>query len=96
MKAAQIEQNISVSTIVDSGKIPEGQLRPLAKLEPEQQREAWTKAIETAPEGKMTAAHVQKVVREMTEAGFITPPLAFTWGRFRGMGFCAWICAMGS
>lgn len=67
LKAAQIEQNVTESTIVDCGKIPEGQLRPLSKLEPDRQREAWQKAVETAPEGKVTAAHVSKVVREMTE-----------------------------
>lgn len=48
------------------GDIPERQLRPLAKLEPEQQREAWKKAVETAPEGKITAAHVANVVKEVT------------------------------
>ena len=45
----------------------ESQARPLARLEPEQQKQAWQKAVETAPEGKVTAAHVQKVVREMVE-----------------------------
>ena len=43
----------------------ERQTRPLARLEPDQQREAWQKAVETAPEGKVTAAHVSMVVREM-------------------------------
>lgn len=43
------------------------QTRPLARLEPEKQKVAWQKAVETAPEGKVTAAHVQKVVREMVE-----------------------------
>lgn len=42
------------------------QTRPLSKLEPAQQREAWQKAVETAPEGKVTAAHVSKVVKEIT------------------------------
>ena len=42
------------------------QTRPLARLEPAQQREAWQKAVETAPEGKVTAAHVSKVVKELT------------------------------
>lgn len=42
------------------------QTRPLARLEPSQQREAWQKAVETAPEGKVTAAHVSKVVKEIT------------------------------
>jgi len=65
-KAGQIEQNLNDSaksncTIVQLGSIPEGQLRPLARLEPDQQREAWQKAVETAPEGKVTAAHVSIV-----------------------------------
>lgn len=46
--------------------INESQTRPLARLEPDQQREAWQKAVETAPEGKVTAAHVSKVVKEIT------------------------------
>lgn len=46
--------------------VTEFQIRPLVKLEPDQQREAWQKAVETAPEGKVTAAHVSKVVKEMT------------------------------
>ena len=45
----------------------ESQARPLSKLEPEQQRQAWQKAVETAPEGKVTAAHVARVVKGMTE-----------------------------
>lgn len=46
--------------------INERQTRPLSKLEPEQQRTAWQKAVATAPEGKVTAAHVSKVVKEIT------------------------------
>lgn len=45
----------------------ESQARPLAKLSPDQQREAWLKAIQTAPEGGVTARHVYKIVKEMTE-----------------------------
>ncbi len=40
----------------------ERQARPLASLAPEQQREAWTEAVETAPNGKPTGAHVQATV----------------------------------
>lgn len=58
--ANQIETNLLNHGSV--GKIPERQLRPLASLEPERQREVWTQAIETAPNGNMTAAHVQSVV----------------------------------
>jgi hypothetical protein len=61
--AANIERNLS--TIVDKPQT-ESQTRPLAKLQPEQQRTAWQKAVETAPEGKVTAAHVSKVVKELT------------------------------
>ena len=64
--AAQIEQNVSDCTRVQLGTIPEKQLRPLSKLEPDQQREAWQKAVDTAPDGKVTAAHVSKVVKEMS------------------------------
>lgn len=46
--------------------ISERQTRPLAKLEPEQQKEVWQKAVETEPDGKVTAAHVAVVVKEFT------------------------------
>ncbi len=43
----------------------ESQARALAGLSPEDQREVWQQAIETAPEGKITAAHVRKTVRTL-------------------------------
>lgn len=39
--------------------ITERQTRPLARLEPEQQREAWSLAVEAAPNGRPTAKHVE-------------------------------------
>lgn len=42
------------------------QTRPLARLEPQQQKEAWQQAVATAPDGKVTAAHVYKIVKGMT------------------------------
>jgi hypothetical protein len=43
----------------------EAQVRPLTKLEtPEAQQEVWEKAVETAPEGKITAKHISKVVNQ--------------------------------
>jgi len=51
------------------GEIPEGQLRPLTILPPEQKREAWQQAVETAPNGQLTAAHVQSVVDEIRGNG---------------------------
>jgi hypothetical protein len=43
----------------------ESQVRPLTKLPPEKQVKAWRKAVETAPDGKITAKHVQQVVNTM-------------------------------
>jgi 16S rRNA G966 N2-methylase RsmD len=40
----------------------EAQTRPLLGLAPDQQREAWALAVETAPGGKVTAEHVKAVV----------------------------------
>src|SRR5690606_682430 len=40
----------------------ERQARPLTRLEPDDQPAAWAEAVETAPEGKVTAAHVEAVV----------------------------------
>jgi hypothetical protein len=42
----------------------ERQVRPLTGLSPEQQREAWTEAVATAPDGKVTAKHVEEVVKK--------------------------------
>lgn len=63
LEAAQVEKNI-LPIGKTSERIPESQLRPLVFLRdnPEQQREVWKEAVETAPEGKVTAAHVKAVV----------------------------------
>jgi hypothetical protein len=61
--AAEARENL-----LPIGNIPpanESQVRPLTRLEPELQREAWEKAVDTAPEGKITARHVEKVVRKI-------------------------------
>jgi hypothetical protein len=51
----------------------ESQIRPLTKLPPEKQVKAWRKAVETAPEGKITAQHVQQVVNSMTGKATVKP-----------------------
>ena len=57
--ASEIARNLS--TIVDTPTpTHESQLRPLSKLEPEQQREAWEIATK-AFNGKPTAQQVQKL-----------------------------------
>ncbi len=63
IEATEIRENLLPIGNVTS---IETQLRPLSKLQPEQQRTAWQKAVETAPEGKVTAAHVSKIVKEIT------------------------------
>ena len=70
-----VESENNISTIVE---IPESQLRPLTKLNPDQQREAWQKAIDIAPEGKVTAAIVSKVVKGMVERA--NPPAVIKTG----------------
>jgi len=58
-----------LSPIGDIQPANEAQIRPLTKLETaEAQQEAWEMVIETAPEGKITARHVSKVVSEMLDA----------------------------
>lgn len=79
IRAFQLIQSVEVRenllTRVNIEPSSEKQIRPLARLEPEQQREAWQKAVETAPEGKVTAAHVSKVVKEMeTPKPYILKP----------------------
>jgi hypothetical protein len=63
LEAARIEKEVSP---IGENPIPESQLRPLTKLEPEQQVQAWQQAVETAPNGKVTAKHVKEVVNEIT------------------------------
>jgi len=57
-----------LSPIGDIQPANEAQIRPLTKLETaEAQQEAWEMVIETAPEGKITARHVSKVVSDMRD-----------------------------
>lgn len=59
-----IEAATVVGNLLPTGNIPtaERQARPLTTLQPEAQREVWQVAVETAPNGKVTAAHVQTTV----------------------------------
>ena len=57
-----------LSTMVDTPPSSERQARPLTRLEPEEQIAAWQEAVETAPNGKVTAAHVAEVVERRSGA----------------------------
>jgi len=61
-----IESASVYKNLLPMGNIPqsERQARPLTSLEPEQQIEVWAKVVETAPEGKITAKHIQAVIKE--------------------------------
>jgi len=74
-------QLISAATVVENVRncaqilpLNEAQARPLTALPPEQQREAWTKVLSTAPSGKVTAVHVAQVAREYQPERVPTTP----------------------
>lgn len=64
MSAAETFVNIQTGTIVPVLPATESQARPLSTIEPEHQAEVWQRVIDTAPEGKITASHVTKIVEE--------------------------------
>jgi len=52
INSAHVNENLAPMGVAP---INERQSRPLSRLDPPQQKEAWKKAVETAPEGKVTA-----------------------------------------
>ncbi len=74
---SRANQLISASEVADNltttvaKEIPERHLRPLTSLPPEEQREVYQKAVETAPDGKVTAKHVEETVSKMNKKGYI-------------------------
>lgn len=68
MRAARVVTNLEENpTIVGFLPATESQARPLTRLEPDAQAAAWREAVETAPNGKVTAAHVEEVVQRYEE-----------------------------
>lgn len=59
-----IEAALVAENLLPMGNIPtnERQARPLTALEPDEQREVWQEAVETAPNGRVTAKHVEDVI----------------------------------
>lgn len=62
LSAGLIEREVAPEVPV--GTIPEAQLRPLAALPEGERKEAWDEAVATAPEGKVTAGHVEATVSQ--------------------------------
>jgi DNA repair photolyase len=63
IRSATVAQNLD--TVVSKKPTSERQLRPLTHLKPEQQKKAWKKAVDIAPEGRVMARHVETVVAEI-------------------------------
>ena len=65
--AYQVCENLG--TIVPENQLPqsESQARPMVNLEPEAQREAWQESRTTAPNGIITAKHVEDTVHRLQE-----------------------------
>jgi hypothetical protein len=65
IQASQAIKNLS--TIVDKLPINEAQTRPLVTLTSQEQVDVWQEAVASAPDGNITARHVQQVVDEITK-----------------------------
>lgn len=61
-----IDASAFVSNVHFSGQQPAGEthVRPLLKLPESEREQVWEMAVETAPDGKVTARHVAKLVRD--------------------------------
>ena len=71
LEAAQVEKAICPIGQNSIGAIKESHLRPLTSLPPAEQREVYQRAVETAPEGKVTAKHIEETVSKMNKKGYI-------------------------
>jgi hypothetical protein len=68
MEAASVVDDIKTSTIVDVLPTNEAQTRAMASVPQEHRPEVWKQSVETAPNGKVTAAHVSSVAAQYTDA----------------------------
>jgi len=64
LKGAEVVDNVRICGQIGQAPANEAQVRPLVKLSPENQVAAWREVLDTAPDGRVTAKHVSKVVRE--------------------------------
>lgn len=74
ISAAEVAENLRPMGLIPTS---ERQVRPLTKLEPEEQTIVWQRATETAPNGKVTAAHVQSVADEYMKVKSAPEPEAY-------------------
>jgi len=79
MDAAEIVSNLNNCSETPTH---ESQVRPLTKLEPEEQREAWNEAVKDSPNGKPTAKDVEAAVdRFKAPVKSDDPPKVDSWAR---------------
>lgn len=65
--AAEVVDNLSKTGTIVPPPNNEAQARPLVTLSPAQQIDAWQRAVDTAPDGRVTMSHVQQVVNEIRQ-----------------------------
>lgn len=78
-RARQLMAAAEVVNGLETGKIlpvVESQAAALTVIEPEHRAEVWQRAVETAPEGKVTARHVSEVVQEFRRETQPAPAVA--------------------
>ena len=77
--SAKVVNNVSpMGDTSESFHLPtsERQIRRLTKLEPDEQKEVWEEAVETAPKGKVTAKHVEEVIEARNETSGLSQPMS--------------------
>jgi hypothetical protein len=67
----------NLTTKVVKPDFSERLIRPIVDLEFDKQKEVWEKAVETAPDGKLTAKHVAEIAKEYREPPKPKPPPLF-------------------
>lgn len=67
IEAAVLMENLRHGAGIETLPANERQARPLTALPAEKQRQAWVKAVTTAPSGRITYHHVVKIAKEYHE-----------------------------
>jgi DNA N-6-adenine-methyltransferase (Dam) len=73
---SEVYDNLKTDSIESVLPQRETHVRPLMSFQPDEQRALWQRAVETAPNGTITASHVQHVVNEYRGATTPPPPTA--------------------
>ncbi len=69
MDSAKVVGNLKETSTTVELPTTERQARPLASLAPAEQREVWQEAVESAPEGRVTAQHVEEAADKRKKKG---------------------------